>query len=681
MLTLTDDRRSALPATGVNLSYMLPFTSEDLSRIEVVRGPGAALYGPGAQRGVLRIVTRSPFESPGAAFSLAAGERDLFEGTARLAAVLSPKFAFKVSGAWLQGHDWEHFDSLEVRARRNAIARGADPDTLLIGLRDFRLRRALGEARLDWRPDRITTVTGSVGGVEAISAIDVTGDLAGLQMRNWRYGFVQAKAQRNRLFANVTYNLSDAADTYLLLSGSPLIDNSRQTNAQLQHGARTGSVDLVYGLDGRWTDPRTNGAVHQIAEAGGYVQARASMSRRADLVAAVRVDHNNRMNDLAVSPRAGVVLKPTPGHALRLTYNRAFTAPEAGQLFVNAAVPGWPFAVRQLATPQHGFTFRRDCGGICMRSSFNPAGRDQYLPADASLVWDSLVAILGRRRVDISDIPRPDRSQVATRLARLTGTQLAPRFESISESDIRDIGPRRRTIYETVELGYKGVEAGRVSLGIDGYVGRVQAPLGAMVSFTPTVFYDSTTLAAYLNSFRSPNDATRLAALIDTIRVGTVSPQEALDPLEILRARRQDGAYTIWGTDATFTAALSSRVEVTGTYSWVNRNFLTDVASDSIAMIVPRNKGAAGLHYRNDRVGLAAALDGRAVGGFRTSSRTAGFVAGYAVLDASLAYQLPWTAGVGVSVKASNLLNHVHREIDAAPAIGRLVVSKVQVRF
>ena len=160
-----------------------------------------------------------------------------------------------------------------------------------------------------------------------------------------------------------------------------------------------------------------------------------------------------------------------------------------------------------------------------------------------------------------------------------------------------------------------------------------------------------------------------------------MSPREALDPLEILRTRRQEGAYTFWGVDATFTATMSARLEATGTYSWIDRNVLPDGASDSISLIVPRSKGAATLRYRNDRVRFAAAVEGRVLGDFRTSSRTTESIPGYAVLDASLAYQLPWTAGVGVSVKGSNLVKHLHREIDGAPALGRLVVCKLQVQF
>jgi outer membrane receptor protein involved in Fe transport len=165
--------------------------------------------------------------------------------------------------------------------------------------------------------------------------------------------------------------------------------------------------------------------------------------------------------------------------------------------------------------------------------------------------------------------------------------------------------------------------------------------------------------------------------------VGTVSPREALDPLEILRTRGQRWGYTLWGVDASLTVALGSHLDLTGTYSWVNRNhLLVDAATaDSLALNAPRSKAAARLRYRNDRLGLAAALEGRAVGGFRANTATVNSVTGYAVIDASAAYQLPWTTRLVVSVKATNLLNHRHREIDGAPTLGRLVLSKMQVRF
>jgi iron complex outermembrane receptor protein len=692
MLMLADDRRTALPGIGFNVSYLLPLMSDDLERIEVVRGPGAALYGPGANRGVLHFVSRSPFDSRGAALSLAVGERDLLQATGRFAAVVSSRIAFKISGDWVQGSDWEHHDSVEVQRRRTALQGGAAPDTLLIGLRDFGLRRVTAEARADWRPDSATTVVASVGGAEAIRVIDVNGEVGGVQERNWRYSFAQVKLARGRLFANVTYNLNDAGDTYQLRTGLPFIDNSRQTTAQLQHRADAGRVALLYGLDGRWTDPRTGGTIHGrnedddlVAEAGGYVHARAVASPKLDLVAALRVDRNNRLNDLVLSPRAAAVFKPAPGHALRLTYNRAFTAPDASGLFLDiVVVPGSPYAVRQIAIPQDGFTFRRDCGGICMRSPFNPAGPETYLAADATLLWTAVVDSMQKLGFDLSGIPQPDGSLVATRLAALDPQSLrAPRFNPVVAGDIADLAPRKRTIFQTLELGYKGVLAGRLLVAAEAYVNRVQDPIGPLFTATPSVFYDSTTLAAYLSGFRTPQEAAQVARAIATIQVGTISPREARDPVDILFVRRQGGAYTVWGADASLTATVSSRVEVTGTYSWVSRNIILDVpTAGTIGLSVPRNKGAVAVRYRDERRGFTAALEGRAVGAFETRS---GLIReqtdGYGVVDAHVAYRLSPTTGITLSVDAYNLLDHRHREIGGAPAIGRLVVSRVQVHF
>jgi iron complex outermembrane receptor protein len=65
LLTLTDGRYAELPSLSLNVPYLVAVADEDLDRVEVVRGPGAALYGPGADRGVLQLISRSPFASAG----------------------------------------------------------------------------------------------------------------------------------------------------------------------------------------------------------------------------------------------------------------------------------------------------------------------------------------------------------------------------------------------------------------------------------------------------------------------------------------------------------------------------------------------------------------------------------------------------------------------------------------
>lgn len=674
LLMMADDRNAALPSLGSNVSYLLPFTNEDLERIEVVRGPGAALYGPDAHRGVVHFVTRSPFESRGAMLSLAGGERSVLQATARFAAAPSARIAFKMSGDYFQGRDWE------LPASDEALRS------------DKQARRAGGEARVDWRLDSMTTVVGSFGAAQAINVLALTGAAGPVQVRDWRSSFAQARLRRGRLFANVMYNFSDAGDTYQLRTGAPIVDNSRQAAVQIQHGTQAGRYDLLYGLDGRWTDPRTAGTIHgvnedddRVAEVGAYIQTRTALSPKVDFVTAVRADRNNRLDDLSVSPRAGVVLRPAPEHVVRLTYNRAFSSPDPAQLFtdlrVRSSLAGLPYAVRLSSIPKSGYSFQRDCSGICMRSPFNPAGPQAYLPADATLLWDSVVAIMGRRGVDISGIPAPTGSQVATDLGALnlaTGS-----FNTVESSQIADFEPLRRSFTQTLELGYKGVLAGRVVVAVDGYVSRVQDPFGNSFAGTPNVFHDSTTLAQYLSNYRPPATAAQLAAAIAKIPVGTVSPRETSYPVDVLLLQRQGGAYTVSGVDLSLAANVTPRIEVTGTYSWASSNVLRDIAMvGTIFLSVPENKGAVTVRYRHERMGLTAALQGRAVGAFpvRSGVVTAD-IASYAVVDAHLGYQISRTSGIGFSLDAHNLFDKRHREIGGGGRLGRLVVSRVQVRF
>lgn len=65
LLTLTDNRIARVPSLRVNALNFIPLTNDDVERIEVVLGPGSALYGPNSADGVMHIITHSPFTSQG----------------------------------------------------------------------------------------------------------------------------------------------------------------------------------------------------------------------------------------------------------------------------------------------------------------------------------------------------------------------------------------------------------------------------------------------------------------------------------------------------------------------------------------------------------------------------------------------------------------------------------------
>ena len=78
---------------------------DDVERMEVVLGPGSALYGPNTANGVLHILTRSPLSAPSTTFSIMGGERDLLHGMFRVSQPFGDNFGVKLSGQYLQADD------------------------------------------------------------------------------------------------------------------------------------------------------------------------------------------------------------------------------------------------------------------------------------------------------------------------------------------------------------------------------------------------------------------------------------------------------------------------------------------------------------------------------------------------------------------------------------------------
>ncbi|MGH7569974.1 MAG: TonB-dependent receptor domain-containing protein [Gemmatimonadales bacterium] len=679
LLMLTDYRYAELPSLGLNSPYLVPATREDIDRIELVRGPAAALYGPGAPRGVLHIVTRSPFESRGGVVSVSGGERSVFQGTFRYAAVVHPRVAVAVSGDYFRGNDWRWVDSLEPVNRR-----------------DYAIRRAGGEARLDWRPGPSTEIVTKGGVAEAINNIDLTG-IGAVQVRHWRSAYGQAWLRHGRLFANALYNVSDAGETYNLRTGLPVVDQSRVVGAQIQHGGQLGRVDLSYGADARWTDPRTGGTIHgryegddRLKETGAYTQATASLAPRLQLVAALRADYHSRLGDVVWSPRAGVVYKPGRTHALRLTYNRAFNSPPPSDLFLDVWTGPLPFpggyGIRSEGIPPDGFTFRRDCGGLCMRSPFNPGGADLYIPADATALWPAVVAILQQQGIDLSGIPAPTGTDVGTILA--ARNRRTRRFDAVAPSDVRDVEPLRREITNVLELGYKAEFGGRLTLAADAWVTRVRDRVApSLTSITPNVFYDRTSLEQYLAGYLSPTEAAQAAAAAAALPVGTVSPQESLYPFDVLFVSRQGQKYTLWGLDLAAEVPLVARFSLSGSYSWASYDSLAGALPGApVVLSVPRRKGFIRLAYRHADAGVSAWIQARAVASFPlgpgivATYRESG-VAAYEVVDLNATYSLGPTRNVTVSADVQNVFDNAHREFAGAPALGRLAVLRVRAGF
>lgn len=110
MLVLVDGMVINDEILGQAFWTMLPITIDDVKRIEVIRGPGSALYGANAYSGVTSIVTKSPKDAKGVHAYISRNtplDRDILAlyATARAGGEVGP-FGYRVSANKTQANSW-----------------------------------------------------------------------------------------------------------------------------------------------------------------------------------------------------------------------------------------------------------------------------------------------------------------------------------------------------------------------------------------------------------------------------------------------------------------------------------------------------------------------------------------------------------------------------------------------
>ena len=138
LLVLLDGRSIYTPAFGgVNWdSYDLIL--EDIDRIEVIRGPGAVLWGANAFNGVINIITKNAYDSLGLHVEGAYGTHERGAGSIRYGGEIGAFIAYRIWGKYFNRAPFDDRDALGIRT-------GVDVDD--------NWDMTHGGFRLDWEPD------------------------------------------------------------------------------------------------------------------------------------------------------------------------------------------------------------------------------------------------------------------------------------------------------------------------------------------------------------------------------------------------------------------------------------------------------------------------------------------------------------------------------------------------
>lgn len=761
LLTLQDYRYANVPSLRVNVPLLFTGTNEDIDRIEVLQGPAAALYGPNSGNGVLHVITKSPFDSPGTTFTLDGGNRDLIRGSLRHAGIIAgDKLAYKISGEAFTAHDFEYIDPNEPTSysstdTRIPTERRGQPVT-----HDFNLRRYSGEGRVDFRPTEETQLISTVGYSMIGRGREITTTFGAAEARNWSYLNFQERLHHKGLFAQVFYDKSnsgndngqDASGTYYMRSGIPVVDRSSILAGQIQQGTKFGRTKLVFGGEYLATRPQTERTINgrnesddNIDEYGGYLQSTTAITKQIDFLAAARVDANSRITGSQFSPRAAVIVKPDSNNTFRVTFNRAYSSPTSFSFFLDqysgrTPAPGMPVQIFG-NPPKTGWQFARSCtssgpyGSLCMRSPYIPgqlvgvsaaAAYPGFLTPNPALGGISALEAVIRslpasafgaggeqaRQGLLQALPiirglQPTNTDVGSVLVDLnTNTPVTS-----APGDYPALGA---TFSNTWEVGYKGFLGKRLGLEADVWFQKRPAePTTQLVN--PGVLFNGQQLGAYLGPkiaaaliaqgvppATAQAQAQALAAgyanIMARVPVGATAFSNSLydQPYLVFTYQNATGFVNVAGQDLSADLLLVPGWTLSATYSHLDKNVWTDApgssAANPLTSNTPKHRATATLRYENQPKGFSVEVRGRYADAFTVNSGVfnsynLGTPVPYppvpvnALLDVSTSWVLPVAGSPRWSVSATNVLDNRVPTFVGVPAIGAMVMTRIQYSY
>jgi len=415
MLMLEDGRLAVLPENGLPVGGFTPIPKIDLSGIEVVVGPGSAMYGADASNGVLTLQSKDPREYPGLQFEVTGGSRSYMDVQGRYAGTAG-NWGYKLAGEWNQFNDWSN--RIHATAALTSPLETSVGDTTGLNW-DSNVGRAYGQV-IRYFGDAQVSLTGGYSRSNGVGQTNVGRN----QLVDWTYSVVQLKAQNSHWYLGAYRTESNAGQSYAAnryttnRAVTPLTisdDSVRRMSdwpsdgqlyaAEIQNNFRIrpalntlvtwgGQIrhDIV-SSDRQWLTDRLTGKDLVIDQRGVYAQTETPLVPQLRLLLAARYD-DHESYDPQFSPKAGLIWTPANGQSLRFFYNRAFKSPSTLQ--TSFYIPNF--------VPSVGVFGNRD--GITVRKASDNSLVREYAPLqpEQNTTWEAGYKglINGRLFIDLS---------------------------------------------------------------------------------------------------------------------------------------------------------------------------------------------------------------------------------------------------------------------------------------
>jgi outer membrane receptor for ferrienterochelin and colicin len=323
VLLLIDGKEMNSEVFGLVVWQALPVHLEDIERIEIIRGPGSALYGANAHSAVVSIVTRSKVDNSAAVF-LGIGELGRHSLHARLG-LEAGSWRLRLSGGGDMADSWHspgdrqrQVGRLWIQADRESLSSKTD---VVLGLTsaEGHIYNVLGPAEL-----RDAFI------FDALVA--------------HRFDFLEARLSFNLMKGIIPIKPEGEGPESVNFQGIllgrlpnhvPFINPTVDAEAQFTFTPFQGNL-LIAGANYRWiavfSDETLPGEIHQ-HRVGAFVHDEHLLLDNLIVTGGARLDYNS-ITPLTISPRLAGVYGITGDDFVRLAFGMAFRKPS----FFNSSI-------------------------------------------------------------------------------------------------------------------------------------------------------------------------------------------------------------------------------------------------------------------------------------------------------------------------------------------------------
>jgi outer membrane receptor for ferrienterochelin and colicins len=633
ILTLIDGRDPAIAFLGSQEWAALSLPIDEMASVEMIRGPGSALYGANAFSGVLNMTTKQPRLTPGGRILLSAGDLNTKRGDIRHAGGFGNEWYYRATAGYQQSDDFTRSRNLGVEYTVPCTATLAvnclPREPVPLALTEDNIR--FGGLRLD-KHFANTSVLTVEGGYATIEGPTFQTGIGRVQVTDVKRPWARANFNTNHWNISGYRDARKAERQVALASGSGfnpaatapgttgLWEDSSNLHAEVQTnwGLFNNRSRVVAGV--AWHKQEVDTAdpfgfqtlmdsEKNETQKSAFGQLEFDIVKNLKVVGAARWD-DSTLHDPEFSPRGGLVWTFAQNHSLRYSYSQAFQRPNYSELFLRVTA-GAPV-------------------NLAAAAAANPASA-ALAPALTALGFNNM-RVLARGNNDLE-------------------------VEKVKSH----------------ELGYSGIFGGKLFMTVDLYKSNLTNFVTDLLPGVNQAAYPTYVVPAIGPA--QPFVSGFLAAALGTRRVGLTTVDGA--PALVL-SYANAGEVDTDGGEISFNYYLTNNWVIDANYSKFNFDVKSSAVGDRLLPNAPENKFNLGLAWRGSKFDAKATY--RWVEEYDWAAGVfVGTIPQFEVVNLAANYRISNMFGVGVDV--SNALNNEHWEAFGGDLLERRALGFVSVNW